>query len=159
MDRNKNCIQECWGAETIKETHFNALYQTDIKMSGNNDTSLIMSMVGCSKESAEEYLKEANGDVLLAICNHTECPEVSGNKYIPPPPKINDGLTDEVRSKIQEARKIGDMFSASFRNDLRGAQGQTSGAASQAVQVSAGAALPPVEERPETQAEIDVDEC
>lgn len=128
-------------------------------MSGNDDISLIMSMVGCSKENAEEYLKEANGDVLLAICNHTECPEVPGNKYIPPPPKIDDGLTDEVRTKIQEARKLGDMFSASFRNDLRGVQGQTPVAASQAVQVSAGAALQPVVERPENQAEIDVDEC
>ncbi len=124
-----------------------------------SDIATIMSMLDCSKENAEEYLKEANGDVLLAICNHTECPEVPGNKYIPPPPKIDDGLTDEVRSKIQEARKLGDMFSASFRNDLRGVQGQTPAAASQAVQVSAGAALQPVVERPETQAEIDVDEC
>ncbi len=94
-----------------------------------SDIATIMSMLDCSKENAEEYLKEANGDVLLAICNHTECPEVPGNKYIPPPPKIDDGLIDEVRSKIQEARKLGDMFSASFRNDLRGAQAPKSDAA------------------------------
>lgn len=125
----------------------------------DKDVSLIMSMVGCSKSQAEDYLKEANGDVLLAICNHTECPEVPGNKYIPPPPKINDGLTDEVRSKIQEARKIGDMFSASFRNDLRGVQGTTPGAASQVAKAVVAGALEPIVERPENQAEISVDEC
>ena len=104
-------------------------------------------------------MNEAKGDVLLAICNHTECPEVPGNKYIPPPPKIDDGLTDEVRSKIQEARKLGDMFSASFRNDLRGVQGTTPGAASQVAKAVAAGALELVVERPENQAEISVDEC
>lgn len=109
--------------------------------------SLIMSLVGCSKTQAEEYLNEAKGDVLLAVCNHTECPDAPGNKYIPPPPKINDGLTDEVRGKLAEARKLSEAFSASFRNDLRGAQEKKAVAEEK---------LPPVAE--ESEARIDVGE-
>jgi len=91
------------------------------------DDSMVMSMLGCTHEQAVKYLEETEGDVLLAITNNMETPEVSGSKYIPPPPKIDDGLTDEVRQKISEARKLSEAFSASFRNDLRGAPAQTHG--------------------------------
>lgn len=84
--------------------------------------SLVMSMLGCTHDDAKEYLSKSGGDVLQAITDNMKIPEVSGDKYIPPPPKIDDGLTDEVRSKLQEARKLSEAFSASFRNDLRGAQ-------------------------------------
>lgn len=84
--------------------------------------SLVMSMLGCTHDEAKEYLSKSGGDVLQAITDNMKVPEVSGDKYIPPPPKIDDGLTDEVRSKLQEARKLSEAFSASFRNDLRGVQ-------------------------------------
>jgi NACalpha-BTF3-like transcription factor len=124
----------------------------------DKDISLIMSMVGCSKEHAEEYLKETNGDVLLAICNHTACPEVSGNKYIPPPPKIDDGLTEEVRAKLTEARKLSEAFSASFRNDLRGAQAQKPDEEPQVQAVSIQQEQGQHSQKPEEQVQIDVGE-
>lgn len=95
----------------------------------SDDISMVVSMLECSREDAEKYLAETNGDVLLAIANNMKTPEVSGAKYIPPTPKIDDGLTEEVRTKIQEARKLSEAFSASFRNDLRGAPAQTPAAA------------------------------
>lgn len=115
----------------------------------SQDESMVMSMLGCTHEEAIQYLSEAKGDVLVAIENNMKVLEVSGNKYIPPPPKINDGLTDEVRAKLQEARKVSEAFSASFRNDLRGAQEPKA-----SVPVEVGS----VKTVEESQAQIDVGE-
>ena len=109
---------------------------------------MVVSMLECSREDAEKYLAETNGDVLLAIANNMKTPEVSGSKYIPPSPKIDDGLTEEVRTKIQEARKLSEAFSASFRNDLRGAPAQTPDAA------AAGSGGQPVQSAELTVAEL-----
>ena len=114
----------------------------------SQDESMVMSMLGCTHDEAKQYLSESNGDVLLAIEKNMKIPEVSGNKYIPPPPKIDDGLTEEVREKLQEARKISEAFSASFRNDLRGVQAQTA-----SVEPASG-----VEQQQDSQAQIDVGE-
>jgi hypothetical protein len=111
--------------------------------------AMVMSMLACTHEEAKEYLSKSNGDVLLAIETNMKVPEVSGNKYIPPPPKIDDGLTDEVREKLTEARKISEAFSASFRNDLRGVQGQTA---------SVPVVVEHVKQSEDSQAQIDVGE-
>jgi hypothetical protein len=86
----------------------------------------VISFLGCTEEEAHTYLQTAGGDVLRAIEQNLKIPEVSGAKYIPEPRKIDDGLTPEVREKIQTARSIAEQFSASFRNDLRVVPGQTS---------------------------------
>ena len=78
-----------------------------------------MVYLGCSEDEAHTYLQKSGGNVLEAIETNLKIPEVSGTKYIPPPPKIDDGLTPEVREKIHKAREIAEMFSVSFRNDLR----------------------------------------
>jgi hypothetical protein len=82
------------------------------------DVLSVMSILGCTEDEAHKYLSEAGGDPLKAIEQNLNIPVTSGNKYIPPPPVIDDGLTDEVREKLKEARKISEMFNASFRNDL-----------------------------------------
>ena len=86
----------------------------------SDDESMVMSMLGCTHDEAKEYLAKTGGDVLEAVTNNMKVVQVSGEKYIPPPPKIDDGLTEEVRLKLTEARKLSEAFSASFRNDLRG---------------------------------------
>ncbi len=78
----------------------------------------VMSFLGCTEDEAHSYLQKAGGDVLRAIDENVKIPVVSGAKYIPAPPQIDDGLTSEVREKIQTARAIAEQFSASFRNDL-----------------------------------------
>ncbi len=116
----------------------------------SENESIVMSMLACTHEEAKEYLSKTDGDVALAILQNMKCVPVSGEKYIPAPPKINDGLTDEVREKLKEARKISEAFSASFRNDLLGVQAQTASSP-----VVAGSV---VEERQDSQAQIDVGE-
>lgn len=83
---------------------------------------LVMSMLGCTQEEAQTYLDRAEGDVLAAIEANIAVPDTKGNKYVPAKPVVDDGLTPDVREKLQKARELADMFSASFRNDLRGSQ-------------------------------------
>ena len=96
----------------MNETHFNALYQTYIKM------SQVAMMLGCTEDQANEYLERAGGDVIKAIADNVVIPLISGAKYIPEPPTVADGLTDEVREKLSEARNLSALFNASLRNDL-----------------------------------------
>ena len=104
----------------------------------SENESIVMSMLACTHEEAKKYLSKTDGDVALAILQNMKCVPVSGEKYIPAPPKINDGLTDEVREKLTEARKISEAFSASFRNDLLVSPAKTFDV-SEAAEVGAGA--------------------
>ena len=83
-----------------------------------NDEMKVMSMLGCTEEEARVCLDNAGGDVLQAITDNLIMKVVSGEKYIPPPVVIDDGLDPEVREKLNEARRLSDLFNASLRNDL-----------------------------------------
>ena len=83
-----------------------------------SDEMKVMSMLGCTEEEARIYLDKAEGDVLKAIEDNLNIRVVSGEKYIPAPRVIDDGLDEEVREKLNEARRLSDLFNASFRNDL-----------------------------------------
>lgn len=80
--------------------------------------SEVMKMLGCTEDQANEYLERAGGDVIKAIADNVVIPLISGAKYIPEPPTVADGLTDEVREKLSEARNLSALFNASLRNDL-----------------------------------------
>ncbi len=82
----------------------------------------VMSMLGCTQEEAESYLESAGGDVLKAIESNIVIPKTEGNKYIPEKPVVHDGLSDEARTKLAQARQLSELFNASFRNDLRATQ-------------------------------------
>jgi len=81
---------------------------------------MIVSMTGVSEEVAKKALEENGGDAIAAIDALSKPPTISGTRYIPPPPKIDDGLTDEVRENLSKARQFSDILSASPQNDLRG---------------------------------------
>jgi hypothetical protein len=91
-----------------------------------SDEMKVMSMLGCTEEEARVYLDKAEGDVLKAIEDNLNIRVVSGEKYIPAPRVIDDGLDPEVREKLNEARKLTDLFNASFRNDLLVSPAKTS---------------------------------
>jgi hypothetical protein len=78
----------------------------------------VMNMLNCTAEEAEKYLTASGGNVLDAIERNLVIPATPGNAHIPPKTVIDDGLTPEVREKLVQARKLSEMFSASFRNDL-----------------------------------------
>jgi len=80
----------------------------------------VVAMTGVDKDVAEAALKTANGDIVVAIESLTTVPAITGAKYIPPPPKIDDGHSEETREQIRQGRILADIFSASAKNDLRG---------------------------------------
>ncbi len=109
-----------------------------------SDEIKVMSMLGCTEDEARVYLDKAEGDVLKAIEDNLNIRVVSGEKYIPAPRVIDDGLDPEVREKLNEARKLSDLFNASFRNDLLVSPAKTSdeaGAVESAAEVAAEVAV------------------
>jgi len=80
----------------------------------------VVGMTGVSEENAKKALEDNGDDVIAAVDSLSTPPTISGTRYIPPPPKIDDGLTDEVRENLKKARQFSDILSASPQNDLRG---------------------------------------
>ena len=80
----------------------------------------VIAMTGVSHDVANKALEENGGDVIAAVDALSKPPSISGTRYIPPTPKIDDGLTDEVRDNLRKARQFSDILSASPQNDLRG---------------------------------------
>jgi len=75
---------------------------------------------GATRDAAEAMLTKQNGDVVSAIAELSVAPTISGTKYIPPTPVVNDGHDAETKERIIQGRIMADMLSASARNDLRG---------------------------------------
>lgn len=87
-------------------------------MSQDFKINQVITFIGCTEEEARQHLDLNEWDVLKTIENTVVVPVISGMKYIPQEKKIDDGLTDEVRDKLKQARELSDAFTASFRNDL-----------------------------------------
>lgn len=80
----------------------------------------VVSFTGVTEEVAAAALAAHGGDVLKTVDALSCPPQTSGTKYIPPAPKIDDGLTDEVRQKLRDARVLSDLLTFAPQNDLRG---------------------------------------
>ena len=80
----------------------------------------VVSFTGVTEEVAAAALAVHGGDVLKTVDALSCPPRTSGTKYIPPAPKIDDGLTDEVRQKLRDARLLSDLLTFAPQNDLRG---------------------------------------
>ena len=88
----------------------------------------VLTYVSCDEKRIREVLEACEWNVLEAIDTLTSIPATSGQKYVPSAPVVDDGLTPEVREKLQTARKLADLFSAAPQNDLRGTVTQSSSA-------------------------------
>ena len=80
----------------------------------------VMGFTGCTEEVARQTLENEEWDVISALDTLTNVPKISGIKYIPSKPKTEDHLAPEVRTKIEEARKLADILTYAPQNDLRG---------------------------------------
>ena len=80
----------------------------------------VVAMTGVSEEVAKKVLEDNGNDLIAAVDALSKPPTISGTRYIPPTPTIDDGLTDEVRVNLRKARQLSDILSASPQNDLRG---------------------------------------
>jgi len=72
-----------------------------------------MELANVSMEVAEEALAK-HKEVWLAVDALMECPVAPGNKYIPPKPKVNTGLTSEQEALCQKGRWLQDQVNAVF---------------------------------------------
>jgi len=80
----------------------------------------VVDFTGVSEDVARKVLDENGGNIIAAVDILSIPPVIKGTRYIPTTPTIDDGLTDEVRSKLREARAFADILNASPKNDLRG---------------------------------------
>lgn len=72
---------------------------------------LAKSMTGRTEQEILDAVERLGTYDLVEIASHLlEVPSCPGNRYLPPPPKIDDGLTPEVRAKLAEARRIVDLM-------------------------------------------------
>lgn len=74
----------------------------------------VVSLTGCSEEEARITLEKAGGDLLIALDMLIQKPECKGDKYIPAPPKIDNGLTTEQQERCMKGRELQEMVNAVF---------------------------------------------
>jgi len=72
-----------------------------------------MELAGVSQEVAEEALAK-HKEVWLAVDALMERPVVAGDKFIPPKPKVNTGLTSEQEALCERGRWLQDRVNAVF---------------------------------------------
>lgn len=99
----------------------------------------IISLTGCTRQEAEDALAAHKGDVLLALDALFKKPVVSGEKHIPPPPKVDTGQDEEQKARCAAGRDLMDkltfVFSGAHRKSLEQPPPASEGvAASEAVQ-------------------------
>jgi len=72
-----------------------------------------MELAGVTREVAEEALAK-HKEVWLAVDALMERPVVAGDKFIPPKPKVNTGLTSEQEALCERGRWLQDRVNAVF---------------------------------------------
>jgi len=74
---------------------------------------MVMELAGVSREVAEEALAK-HKEVWLAVDALMERPAVAGDKFIPPKPKVDTGLTSEQEALCQRGRWLQDQVNVVF---------------------------------------------
>lgn len=83
----------------------------------------IVILTGCTHETAVETYERFK-DVVLAVDSLLMPPVVSGAKYIPPPTKINNGLTPEQEKICLRGRMVTDTINAATHSAYHSANRQ-----------------------------------
>ena len=79
-----------------------------------DDVTMVQQMTGCTREEAEKSLI-AHETVLDAIESLIPAnPVASGSKYIPPKPKVHDGMDEEQAALCARGRWLQDRVNAVF---------------------------------------------
>ena len=111
MNGKKDGIQQGRWAEVFNKTHLQVLQLNKKKM---NDIDMVQHMTGCTREEAEKMLV-AHETVLDAIeALMPPNPVTSGAKYIPPKPKVDNGLDEEQAAICARGRWLQDKVNAVF---------------------------------------------
>ena len=74
----------------------------------------VMSFTNCSREEAVGSLAIYGGDILKTLDALFLKPVVSGEKYIPPPPKVDNGQDQEQKERCAAGRDLMDKLTVVF---------------------------------------------
>lgn len=99
----------------------------------------VMNLAGVDRATAEAALAE-HKEVWLAIDSLLTRPTTAGDRFVPPPPTVDDGMTPEQRELCRRGRWLQDQVNVVFsvaHSKIRSQPGQDS----QALEVEA----PPAE--------------
>lgn len=110
-----------------------------------SEVDQIVSIVGCTREQAEEALHD-HKDVVSAIDALLATPECPGSKRIPPKPEIDRMMSKEQEERCLRARKVTDTLNAVQTSAYRLANRQAEKAASSTGQVLDQPQRPPSSE-------------
>ena len=77
-------------------------------------TDTIMRLTGCTLKEAEKALQLHGDEIWRAVDSLLVKPAVSGDKYIPPKPVINNGLTPEQQERCLKGRDLQERVNAVF---------------------------------------------
>lgn len=89
-------------------------------MSEDSKVMQVIQFTGCTEDIARNALESENWSVVDAIDRIAHVPAISGSKYVPSTPRVDNQLSSEVREKLQQARKLSDLLTFAPQNDLRG---------------------------------------
>lgn len=80
----------------------------------------IIEYTGATHDAAEAAIIKHKEDLVSAIAELSDVPQISGTKYVPLPPVVDDGHDAETKERIIRGRQLADILSAAPQNDLRG---------------------------------------
>lgn len=72
-----------------------------------------MELAGCGPKEAAEALAK-HKEIWLAVDALMTKPKVQGDAYVPPPPKIDTGLTAEQEARCKKGRWLQDQVNVVF---------------------------------------------
>lgn len=75
---------------------------------------MIQELTGCRDVVVMSHYMMHKGDVILTIDSLIEKPVCKGDKFIPPPPKIDNGLTPEQQEMCLRGRDLQDKVNVVF---------------------------------------------
>lgn len=75
---------------------------------------MIQELTGCKEIVVMSHYMMHKGDVILTIDSLIEKPVCKGDKFIPPPPKIDNGLTPEQQEMCLRGRDLQDKVNVVF---------------------------------------------
>lgn len=77
------------------------------------DIGKVMALTGRTEAEVVAAVNAVGTDDMVDVIAHLlDPPPVSGAKYIPPKPVIDDGLTPEVREKLKVARELSEKLNS-----------------------------------------------
>jgi len=109
----------------------------------------VMTFANCSREDAVGALAIYGGDMLKAIDALFQKPVVSGEKHIPPPPKVETGQTEEQKALCAQGRDLMDKLTVVFSGAHRKTLEQTPPEAGALAPAEADQAQPSATNAPE----------